>query len=1049
MFELHESPVRHELADVPVELPFDVLLALPGYVGADPAAPVFDLPSMMGRLLGRFDWQGASRVVRPRIWAPGWSTERLRRFVSSPFTEHRDLFGDEAVATLAARGFPGAPPQGRPSREAVWRSGESSVEHYDVVHVLATLGWAAGPALMLAEGQDEWLGAAALSDALRTAGTRLLILQVPRRDAPIARPLAEEVVGSGGPAVLVVATGRAWVEVYLREVYARLVHNRPLAELATPPPSDLPSGEVEVHLYLGEGGNDLLRLDRWLENVQHRAGELASRAHSLRQSAPLPRLDAVLQAPERRLHRSQREALGMRLREVWDRAERVSAEASSAEGEVMNKLDWARESGGAEPLSRLAEVVGRLEAEVTAVSHAIPELLTAARSAEREAPRVLNANFARREGNSVEHGTVLDPHEPLVAGRCYDLLVDVGPRWDKVPSLVTGHDVFPDEALPASETGHVIDILFVGDDFEPRQSRGKLWLPSGTGRSSPYGGSPPSQPAEGRPLSLPLRVRTVAEGATPPERVGGRLFLYYENNLLQSAAVETALVAEQEAVAVAPRTSFRNRIDVDYVLSGTLSGLDERYARRRVRLSAGADEREHRLRLNLTSNHDPLGTHRILVHGSGLAPAWTAYDPDAAREALRTARDAMLACYWKRDGTGQLQRDRQNRPLPALDADGGKNRQDFATDLFHLARAGHRLYHQMLHSLRPADGTRTIDWERSLRQSLAEAAVIQISRIESAPTQYTYPWGLLYEYPMDTGRSRDWTWCRVVKEEWSPEGRRTGPLRSACPHRNQSWHAENVLCPYGFWGLKHVLEQPLAARSLEHGTRDPEREVRIEGEVPVAIGWTRDASLDLQRIDDHVGRIRALRGVRLAHPPPNPADDRASLGAVLPSSALAYFLCHCEEDLTEGQPFLWVGPRSDDPAGKIYVTTVTDWARTSLGSWARQRPLVFINACHSGDLTPGEILSFVSAFGLAGASGILGTEVSVKLDVAVLFAERLLAEILGSGASGGTAVGQAVRDVRWQLADRGNLLGLCYTFYGLADLHLVRVGEPSSVVQPS
>jgi hypothetical protein len=63
---------------------------------------------------------------------------------------------------------------------------------------------------------------------------------------------------------------------------------------------------------------------------------------------------------------------------------------------------------------------------------------------------------------------------------------------------------------------------------------------------------------------------------------------------------------------------------------------------------------------------------------------------------------------------------------------------------------------------------------------------------------------------------------------------------------------------------------------------------------------------------------------------------------------------------------------------------------------------------------------------------VLGTEVSVVLPLAVEVAE-LFFDHLAAGLN----VGQSLREVRWELANKGNLLGLAYTMYCLADLDLV------------
>src|SRR6185436_3290537 len=97
------------------------------------------------------------------------------------------------------------------------------------------------------------------------------------------------------------------------------------------------------------------------------------------------------------------------------------------------------------------------------------------------------------------------------------------------------------------------------------------------------------------------------------------------------------------------------------------------------------------------------------------------------------------------------------------------------------------------------------------------------------------------------------------------------------------------------------------------------------------------------------------------------------------------------------------------------------------------RPLVFINGCHTAQLQPGVVLNFVSAFSDLGASGVIGTEVSVRADMAMAIAEAILSR-LGNGMQ----VGQSVREMRWEMLNRGNLLGLAYTPYSLANLHIER-----------
>lgn len=1019
-FDIHPVDGRHALAEDPATLPLHVLLAVPDYVSAVPGAPVFNVVGAAARLLGRFGWERASKILRPHVWAPAWTDEDLARFATSPFLDRGELLAGVPATRLGAEDFPGLGALADPA--GVGRSS------YDIVHVVASARWKDGErAFCLSETQDAWLRAEPLREALRVARTRLLIVQAPSSDAEVAREIAR-VVARDGPAVLVVSSAEpSPVQGYFMDVYADVVHNRPLEEAVEPDAwLAASSTEVDVDLFAADGSTDVLRFEAWLGAVRERAEGLArdvdEHARQLASTAERLRIDATTY-----LRRGEATAAAHTLDALESRLGDMRRHAGEMTGALGADLDWAHESGGVEPLSRIVEIVGGLEAEAGEASRLYPEVEAELRSGIERGPRVLNANFA-------DPGTrrVLDRTEGLVAGETYELLVDVGPRWSTIPTIVRGHDEFPSEALPPGESGHRIEAVLVSDDFEPATVTGSLWLPQPRGRSHPWR-SGQREPQSG-PIALEFTAPRIDDGRTRSRSAHGRLFLYYRNNLLQSALVTASIVREPGAADGRP-----NVVRVDYAVTGAFRDVATQFETRELALSDHDAVGRHAVRLSIALNDGGAGTHRIVVrHRDDVPPVWTAYDPMAAIASLREARSTLLACFCRRDDAGDVLASDGNGCLPALDRENGKTRTRFLFDLFFLAKIGNRLYNELVTQLRTGSGEEdALAWEKELRRQLDTAGVIQVSRVDATPGQYAFPWALLYEYPMPAS-SETWTWCKVLTEEWSEDGRRDRPLAAACPHRDEPWHAENVLCPYGFWGLKHVIEQPLAAvGALSEGAiPDAAKRIAVAGPIRLSVGWTRDAALDLSRIDEHVQHLASMPGVQLAGPPPNPADDRESVRSVLSSSNLAYFLCHCEDDPAQNQPFLSVGPRDGRESGKIYASTVTDWARTTtLEPWAESRPLVFINGCHTGDPQPGEVLSFVSAFGLARAAGIVGTEVSVQLPVATEVAERFLAKML---AREGGKLGQAMREVRWELANKGNLLGLCYAAYGLADVRFVR-----------
>ena len=95
----------------------------------------------------------------------------------------------------------------------------------------------------------------------------------------------------------------------------------------------------------------------------------------------------------------------------------------------------------------------------------------------------------------------------------------------------------------------------------------------------------------------------------------------------------------------------------------------------------------------------------------------------------------------------------------------------------------------------------------------------------------------------------------------------------------------------------------------------------------------------------------------------------------------------------------------------------------------------------TAELTTAMLSNFVDAFAnRAGAAGVIGTEVSVEQGMASWTAELLLQLLVG-----GANVGQALREIRWRMVHRGNLMGLAYTPYCVAGFRM----RPATEVSPT
>lgn len=644
----------------------------------------------------------------------------------------------------------------------------------------------------------------------------------------------------------------------------------------------------------------------------------------------------------------------------------------------------------------------------------LPDLFGTTRFESASAHRVLNANFFRAD-NAIEISTF----EALEPGSSYHLRVDIGPEWKHAKSIVTGARTFPEDTLPESTNGHEIKVVFASEDFtcgdgDQHIVSALLWLPRYAGQSHPIIDGVASK-ASGA-VVLHVVAPTLAPGALPII-AKGRLGLYFENNLLQSAQVRVT-VGHAGAKVVEP-----NDIHVDFALTGSFRDCAS-LATRDIAPLSRRDAR--RVAVNFTLNDGSGSSHHIIVP-SLKEPIYIRYDPVGMRDLLNRTRARIAECYWKRDpNSGEVLEAQDGRIFGIGEQDNGRSSlADFMWDLLTLAEHGQQLYDAVFSDLTNAQ-------KKALDDAVAESIPIQIART-GGPPNFVFPWGLVYDYPLVT-RS-DYRFCPII-EEWNSDGRRDNRRTDAnCPHRHKPMHRENVLCPYGFWGLRHRIEQPPNLQEKTAHSDQVERIIHIEAgdELLLHAAFTTDTALDRRQLDAHATRLSKIGKLRFAPPP---ATDWGGVRALLKDTRLVYFLCHGEFDDLRGIPYIGVGLRDGQPQHRVYPDRLGAFFRKHIDPavWSRNSPLIFINGCHTADLVPGQLLNFISTFSSAGASGVIGTEVSVVLPVAAEVGEMLLESL-----ANGHAVADAIRAMRWSLANRGNLLGLAYTPYCFADLKF-RVG---------
>ncbi|WP_425619059.1 hypothetical protein NA78x_002790 [Anatilimnocola sp. NA78] len=578
------------------------------------------------------------------------------------------------------------------------------------------------------------------------------------------------------------------------------------------------------------------------------------------------------------------------------------------------------------------------------------------------------------------------PHEEtLLAATCYFLRLNIGPFDPENVVLNAADNPFPSHLLPYLPEGHWLEAVVVSDNFVVSSSAQSFFLP----REGPSWVCDCQRekhhqchPANRR-RHLFFDLRTPASAGCARLRV----MVYYHNNLIQSQLL-TAAVGDAAGGYYAW---------VDYSLSAALDDLDSFPPRG----------------LNILTNANADDSHRIVFHtgsadGEGLVFNLTDGQIrgaiDAAREALRDVHIEEVSSSFL-SGSRTTMRNRFGRRNE-------KSLASFTKDLRLLAVLGWQLWTALM-SKHPERRT-------ELRtKALAEPTTIQISRTDGS--SFVFPWALVYDIPIDVDPD-ELQPCELLTIDWDQWCRTSADVPS-CPC---SKHSANTLCPFGFWGLKHIIEMPPASRT---GYSVP-RVIRATN-APPTVTAALSSELDKVLTDTHLTSLSSrLKGLSV-----RPCHSRSEVKESLAQDGLevAYFYCHGRRETIRGMkepvPFLEIGEGERIRPSDIIAWEQSGW---SPRHWRDTSPLVFINGCHTTELIPETLVNFVDVFMNVRASGVIGTEVAVHQQVAGEIAEEFFFRL-----QSGISVGQALKEVRLTLLKKGNLLGLAYTPYCSADLVLV------------
>ncbi len=608
-------------------------------------------------------------------------------------------------------------------------------------------------------------------------------------------------------------------------------------------------------------------------------------------------------------------------------------------------------------------------------------------------PRFVNVCFT-----AGPDGAPIPSRTALVADTPYCLRIDIGGMSPDSVVENAGANPFPSEALPPSEHGHWLQVAVAPGGFRMDRRRYDLYLPN-SGASwvcpcRPNAAHRCRKEDRKRYLGIPVRtaVYTKARGVDAM-----RIAIYFQNNLVQSQLLRAHLTAREDAPSGGGHSSV-----IDYTLSADFTGL------------AAFPRRD----LHILTNANDDGSHRIVINSDlndavvfNMSDGQVRNAIDEVRTVLRSIHIEETGGSW---GTGKQIRNRYDR-------NNAKSRGDFVADLLQLAPLGWVLWVSLMQD-KPEE-------RASLNSLLAPPSLIQVSRV--ARSGFVFPWALVYDIPLESD-PKSHKPCKVL-EAWPAALAQIDMRSPMCPF--QETHDLNTICPFGFWGIRHVIEQP---PSMPKGRNLP-LSISCRKNPAMVVG----VSLELEKgmTEAHMAQLARL-GARLTL---QRCDTRNSIRDALSAPALetVYFYCHgLREALASGGtplPKIGIGSAEGIAPGDIIAWDLGWSGKTA--HWRDTSPLVFINGCHTAELTPELLVNFVDAFAGVYAAGVVGTEVTLHQQLANEASETFFLKFWA-----GSGLGESLRFMRLQFLGKGNLMGLAYTPYCSAELKLADLTQDGAAI---
>lgn len=362
--------------------------------------------------------------------------------------------------------------------------------------------------------------------------------------------------------------------------------------------------------------------------------------------------------------------------------------------------------------------------------------------------------------------------------------------------------------------------------------------------------------------------------------------------------------------------------------------------------------------------------------------------------------------------------------------------------LYEMAEAGWNLYGTLLPDRADREAL-----DRLLEgQKVVHAAHVDLTKV--------VPWSLVYDRAIDARKqvhyenpsdpdAKQYKVKRALCTATLPKADGTMDLPTCgvddrCPlsaahnerlkERGEICVRESVVCPARFWGFRHNIELPVQQGSEK---KIPPLRTTIKSSNPAEVlaAFNRHLHGAANHEQNLRAAVAAATRAAIVRDPIFYERDRLKQALEHIQADILYFYCHAEGESIR-QDGKKIAPRLN--LGQIETSSDTLTAVDLDGAQWRNSPLVFLNGCATAGFSPTAPSEFIVRF-VQGrkAAAVIGTEVSTW----ELLADAMATAFLQAFLSGSSA-GEALLQARRRLLAKYNPLGLAYTLFGSADLHL-------------